>query len=235
MRGSAVNLVVWTVSAEPQQRVTGRGVTIGAGWLDEALPLCGRIVTDRRHSRLRNLRGCSVKERPADDPKRSWDESFPLFVAWVTEHGRLPLKTKYSDVEHRHATWMQYQRRHLGHGTLLPDHQQKLDDAVPGWEGPAEPGVPTPDRYAQLWEARLAELVAWVGEHDRWPTAASADPVESRVGSWLGVQRGRKVSRSRNYEQRCARLTEVLPGWDAEILDRGLVKRQRSRFNKGKW
>ncbi|KQO98521.1 helicase associated domain-containing protein [Leifsonia sp. Leaf264] len=161
-----------------------------------------------------------MKERSVDDPKRTWDESFPLFVAWVAEHGRLPMKTAEPGEEHRHATWMQYQRRHLSRGTLLPDHQEKLDEATPGWEGPAVPGVPTADRYEQLWGARLDELATWVAQHGRWPSSLSSDPVEAHAGRWIGVQRGAKASTGRRYNERCVRLTAALPGWDAEKLNR---------------
>jgi len=72
-----------------------------------------------------------------------------------------------------------------------------------------------PPRSDAIWVARLSDLVAFLASHaGRCPSAASPDPIEHRLGDWVGHQRHSYRCCALSSER--ARQLEAVPNWSWE-------------------
>lgn len=91
----------------------------------------------------------------------------------------------------------------------------------------AEPGgrraqmlPPEISRDDIIWYARLAELADWRGRHPaKWPSVASSDPEEKKIGVWLSTQKSLNNGRRKRGwpKERKDALDIQAPGWDARM------------------
>lgn len=95
--------------------------------------------------------------------------------------------------------------RKLNSAGNLPDAAARvLDDAHPGWRVRA-------DNSGKLWRSRIDELVAWVGQHNRFPRRHADDATERSLADWVG--RHRVYARRGRAPGRIYELDRRVPGW----------------------
>ena len=120
--------------------------------------------------------------------KDRWDAQLAELIAYRAEHGHAPPSTS------KLGSWAASQRERRD--TMREDRKAKLE-ALEWWRWESA----NQDR----WSVRLAELVAYYGEHARLP------PRESALGVWVDAQR-RSTSKSPLTPERRAKL-DALPWW----------------------
>ncbi|MTD14686.1 hypothetical protein GIS00_12110 [Nakamurella sp. YIM 132087] len=165
----------------------------------------------------------------ADDQR--WQVQLRLLVTFVAAEHRWPHQSpQTTPAERRLGQWLGNQRR--TNPPIDRHRQQQLDEQLPGWRrgrtGPPLKGAsagPVPVDHSiggvpneQFWSARLAELRAFIDQHDRPPRRTPTTPLHERsLSYWLGNQR-RYLADGTLARHRRAQLDRLWPDWCSQVL-----------------
>jgi hypothetical protein len=142
-----------------------------------------------------------------------WDAQFVKVKAWVVRHGRYPRPKASAE-----KSMYQWLRNNLPGGqSHTPDRWKKLNDAFgEGWEAGVKKG--SPSHLEAKWDARLAEVKAWVLLHGRYPRRYQVSSAERSMCNWL---RHNLPGRLRHTPARWKKLTDAFgEGFEAAFLQR---------------
>ena len=127
----------------------------------------------------------------------AWDTRVAELEAFVVDHGRFPKNGRAS--EEQLAQWVNQQRRAMRNEKLSVERIARLE-SIPGWVWSA---------LNAAWDARFAELEAFVADHGRFPKNGRAS--EEQLAQWVKLQRS-AMRNEKLSTDRVARL-ESVPGW----------------------
>jgi hypothetical protein len=138
-----------------------------------------------------------------------WDAQFVKVKAWVVRHGRYPRQKTSAE-----KSMYQWLRNNLPGGqSHTPDRWKKLNDAFgEGWEAGVKKG--SPSHLEAKWDARLAEVKAWVLLHGRYPRKHKTS-AETSMYYWLYYNLPGKKSHT---PARWKKLNDAFgEGWEADF------------------
>jgi uncharacterized protein CbrC (UPF0167 family) len=126
-----------------------------------------------------------------------WNGRLEYVAAFWAANGRFPAHCAKDKQERKHAIWLSNQKITASKD---PARAALLRERLPAWGR----------SYDDIWNDHLKNLIAFVGEHGRFPTGSkTGEPDEFEQAQWLNHQR-------RNEKLKAAReavLDEKLPGW----------------------
>ena len=157
-----------------------------------------------------SLRGEHARtvQRPAKKLDERGLKNVADIVALYRAEGRLPSSKSASMRERSLESWLAAKRQQSQKGTLSPAYRDELRE-IPGWDTPRR----QKEQREELWNQRLAELLAYRAAGNDWPLHKEATSEQERLlGVWLHSQRitYRDGTLRPDREQR---LDAKLPGW----------------------
>jgi hypothetical protein len=209
----------------------------GHGWPKQGqnIPTSERSLFSWRIMQRKNrLTLSAVRLRYLNATVPGWDDVHrpPSFgerlndsVAFVASHQRMPSATAHNAAERTLAAWLAAQRASyrvsrdsnarssLAFGIFDPQQAIQLNEALPGW-------LTSESKHDAEWRRKAGELVKFVHDEKRWPTASrAAIEQEMTLYRWYGMQR-RAASGGTGHvnfgSERRNFLDENLPGWNAK-------------------
>ncbi|WP_146185012.1 helicase associated domain-containing protein [Agromyces badenianii] len=191
-------LGVWLARQRSRQAAGRLPVEYGR-WLDERVP-CWRARASEQ-----------------------WSGHLECTVAFASENGRLPARSRLSGERERElAIWLGNQRTAARRGCLSADRRRQLDDALPGW----------PSARGTAWSATAEALARYHRAHGRLPGLAEADAEPRRLALWLSRQRAAANAGSLPLERE-RWLRQHVPGWRIHHLSAWLTTAERVACFRG--
>lgn len=143
-----------------------------------------------------------------------WNAAIAQVRAFTVEHGRIPARGDDLAL----AAWLASQRLALRLGKLDADRTAALDD-LPGWAESL-----AVERTRELWEARLAELRAFLERGGGcYPDPDSTVDAEVELARW--VSRQRKCYGRSDLSGRRTDVLQDLPNWQWSARDASFDRR----------
>lgn len=201
----------------------------------------GAWLHNQKHAKKTGTKGwCAARAQLMDQAFPGWTDGWD--VKWsrrldALKHwrrlnpGRWPSPHAIDSAEAAVGVWLSHQRNLSKRGAApwSAEREAALSAVGKGWL------VTTDER----WESALAELDSWRKQSSgAWPSMASVDAKEARLGRWLGTQRNLLNSASL-LSHRKELLDRRMPGWSTQRsgqwqrnLDELIQWRE---CNSGKW
>ena len=156
----------------------------------------GKLVADRE-ARLAQTAGWWW-QLDRDD----WGTVYAQVVAWFEQRGKWPGNTSKDAAENRLSKWCCVQRFLKRKGKLVADRETRLTGTAGWWW----------ELDRDDWDTVYDQVVAWFEQNSAWPSQASKDATEKRLGVWCDTQRQRK-KKGQLLTQRASRLEETRGWW----------------------
>lgn len=170
-----------------------------------------------------------------DETQQSWDDMVDVFLSWFqTSKGNTrPKITSRDVVERKLAKWLQEEtrRRRL---ELSDEDDEVCHSTCATRKGSPSPSCspmdPYPSQSQREWQKELENLMAWREKNPgQWPSPASADVEEQRLGTWMYLQRYVREAMKTHVKcggkdddmtiRRMQLLALKLPGWMGDRYD----------------
>jgi hypothetical protein len=156
------------------------------------------------------LRGTNCRARrgrhPADIREEKWAECLLDLQEFVRENDRCPSRGSEDAREKSIGTWLRTQRALHKKGELTQERIDKLNIAMPKWEG---------NIFEENWQKKLEVLIECISATQCLPSRAvmwTHKKTEWNIGKWLYDQRvaydGGALS-----QKRLSALDAAAPGW----------------------
>jgi Helicase associated domain len=139
-------------------------------------------------------------------PRRDWEEQLVEYVLFVKERSRVPSQSSEDFQERALNAWLMNQRASLRNGVLFRERAARLDELLPGWNGPQQQPLG--------WDEMFAGCVQFATGTGRRPSALSSNPAERALAIWLQRQgSARAAIRDLKHAEHVVKLDQALPGW----------------------
>lgn len=142
----------------------------------------------------------------AQTPQTPWKERLRDYASFVSTHGRVPSEYSENREERSLQKWMINQKSFAHKKRDAAERMTLINEAVPGSFDMKRKRID--------WGEGLRLFIAFLSDHQRFPSAKSTDPDEKFIGKWIRAQReSRTVKRDSKHADRAAKLDTVFPAW----------------------
>ena len=138
--------------------------------------------------------------------EEKFNQTYNLLLEWISVNKKLPSIHSKNKIEKTLGYCCSYIRHNKKIGKLDAEIIKKLE-IIPQWEWGSEE-----IKEIKSFDESYDELLQWVLENKRLPSAGSKNPIEKKLGIWSSCQR--KNKKNGKLDQERIRKLEAVPLWN---------------------